>query len=76
MDSAYQLPSQVAAVVQSLRKQGVAVQLLVGGEVSAGWSDLEASPEKAYARRRAARTRGKGSSSLPSCDPPASKMRV
>lgn len=49
MDSAYQLPSQVAAAVQSLRKQGVAVQLLVGGEVSAGWSDLEASPQEAAA---------------------------
>ena len=35
--------------MQVLRKQGVAVQLLVGGQISQGWGDLSANPEKAAA---------------------------
>ena len=49
MNDAYVLPSNVSAAVKSLRKQGVYVQLLVGGEVSHGWPQLSADPSKAAA---------------------------
>jgi len=49
MNDAYDLPEKVGNAVQHLRKQGVAVQLLVGGEVSSGWNSLQASPDKAAA---------------------------
>jgi len=49
MDSSYDLPEKVANAVQVLRKQGVAVQLLVGGQISSGWNQLQANPEKAAA---------------------------
>jgi hypothetical protein len=47
MDANYDLPAKVGWVVQTLRKQGVAVQLLVGGEISRGWSELTANPKQA-----------------------------
>lgn len=47
MDSSYELPAEVASAVSVLRAQGVHVQLLVGGEISAGWSQLEADPATA-----------------------------
>lgn len=47
MNDAYDLPAEVAAAVKTLRAQGVAVQLLVGGEISQGWPDLQANPAKA-----------------------------
>ena len=50
MNDAYDLPTQVAAAVATLRSQGVAAQLLVGGEVSKGWSELTANPDKAAAK--------------------------
>ena len=50
MNQSYELPSEVAAAVTSLRKQGVAVQLLVGGEISKGWSELSTNPEQAAAK--------------------------
>eukprot|EP00966_Prymnesium_polylepis_P130880 3026973-Prymnesium_polylepis.1 len=50
MDSDYDLPTQVGDAVKTLRRQGVAVQLLVGGEVSRGWSALEANPKQAAAK--------------------------
>lgn len=49
MDNTYDLPDKVGNAVQVLRKQGVAVQLLVGGEISSGWNQLQANPEKAAA---------------------------
>jgi len=49
MNDAYDLPKQVGNAVQVLRKQGVAVQILVGGQISAGWNQLQASPAKAAA---------------------------
>jgi hypothetical protein len=49
MDASYDLPTEVGNAVRMLRRQGVAVQLLVGGEVSQGWSQLQANPEKAAA---------------------------
>jgi len=47
MNSNYDLPQPVGAAVHSLRKQGVAVQLLVGGEISNGWSQLKSNPAAA-----------------------------
>jgi len=47
MNANYDLPQQVGAAVMSLRKQGVAVQLLVGGEISTGWSQLKSNPSAA-----------------------------
>jgi hypothetical protein len=47
MNDAYDLPAEVANAVNVLRSQGVQVQLLVGGQVSKGWSDLQANPQKA-----------------------------
>jgi len=49
MNDAYDLPGEVANAVQVLRKQGVAVQLLVGGQISSGWGQLQGNPEKAAA---------------------------
>jgi len=49
MNDSYDLPTQVGNAVRMLRKQGIAVQLLVGGEISQGWGDLSANPEKAAA---------------------------
>lgn len=47
MNDSYDLPAEVASAVRSLRTQGVAVQLLVGGEVANGWNELEANPGQA-----------------------------
>lgn len=47
VNDAYDLPTELANAVQVLRSQGVQVQLLIGGEYSKGWSDLQANPEKA-----------------------------
>jgi len=47
MNPYYDLPTPVAATVNSLRKQGVTVQLLVGGEISTGWSQLKSYPNVA-----------------------------
>jgi len=47
MNSNYDLPSQVGAAVTSLRKQGITVQLLLGGEVANGWAQLKANPDAA-----------------------------
>ena len=50
MNATYDLLPEVQAVVTSLRRQDVAVQLLVGGEVSVGWSALLANPATAAAK--------------------------
>lgn len=47
MDASYDLPTQVGNAVRLLRKQGVGVQLLVGGEIANGWGQLEANPTQA-----------------------------
>jgi len=47
MNDTYDLPGQVADAVNSLRRQGVTVQLLLGGEVAYGWSDLKSNPSTA-----------------------------
>jgi len=47
IDEAYDLPPQVANATHILRKQGIAVQLLVGGQISSGWEQLQANPQKA-----------------------------
>jgi len=47
MNPGYDLPAPVAAAVTTLRKQGVIVQLLVGGEISTGWSQLKGNPNAA-----------------------------
>merc|ERR1719229_83780 len=47
MNSAFDLPSNVATVVQSLRAQNVTVQLLIGGEISNGWNQLQSNPTQA-----------------------------
>jgi len=57
MNTSYDLPSQVANAVRLLRQQGVAVQLLLGGELSRGWGQLEANPEQAAAKAVALMTR-------------------
>jgi hypothetical protein len=49
MNAKYDLPAKVGSAILSMRKQGVAVQLLVGGELSAGWSNLASNPETAAA---------------------------
>lgn len=50
MNDAYDLPPQVANAVKILRSQDVQVQLLIGGQVSRGWGDLESNPQKAAAK--------------------------
>lgn len=50
MNDTYDLPVEVASAVRSLRHQGVVVQLLVGGQISRGWGQLEANPAKAAAK--------------------------
>jgi len=50
MNSNYDLPGPVASAVNSLRRQGVTVQLLVGGQVSFGWSQLKSNPSAAAAK--------------------------
>jgi len=50
MNSNFDLPSQVAYAVSSLRKQGVTVQLLLGGQVAYGWAQLKANPDAAAAK--------------------------
>ena len=47
LDTNYDLPANVSHAVQVLRTQGVTVQLLVGGELSHGWSQLASQPEAA-----------------------------
>ena len=47
MNATYDLPPKVGAAVKQIRKQGVVVQLLVGGEISKGWSELYANPQQA-----------------------------
>ena len=47
MNSSYDLPLNLSNTVRSLRKQGILVQLLIGGELSSGWSALEANPTPA-----------------------------
>jgi len=47
VNDAYDLPEKVGNAVQILRSQGVQVQLLVGGQVSHGWSNLQANPQQA-----------------------------
>eukprot|EP00486_Rosalina_sp_Unknown_P004952 CAMPEP_0201567722 /NCGR_PEP_ID=MMETSP0190_2-20130828/8349_1 /ASSEMBLY_ACC=CAM_ASM_000263 /TAXON_ID=37353 /ORGANISM="Rosalina sp." /LENGTH=283 /DNA_ID=CAMNT_0047988045 /DNA_START=37 /DNA_END=888 /DNA_ORIENTATION=+ len=47
MNPSYDLPTEVATAVKSLRAQGVTVQLLVGGEISSGWPQLESNPTTA-----------------------------
>ena len=50
MNDAYDLPPQVANAVKILRSQGVQVQLLIGGQVSRGWDELQANPQKASSK--------------------------
>lgn len=50
MNDTYDLPGEVGSAIRSLRAQGVAVQLLVGGEISTGWPDLASNPERAAAK--------------------------
>lgn len=47
MNDAYDLPAKVGNAVTILRGQGVAVQLLVGGQISSGWDALQGNPQKA-----------------------------
>lgn len=47
MNTSYDLPPQVATAVKSLRSQGVTVQILVGGEISTGWPQLQKNPTQA-----------------------------
>merc|ERR1719230_283105 len=47
VNAAYDLPAKVGNAVKILRSQGVQVQLLVGGQVSRGWGDLQANPQQA-----------------------------
>jgi hypothetical protein len=47
VNDSYDLPQEVGTAVQVLRGQGVEVQLLVGGQISRGWSDLQANPGQA-----------------------------
>jgi len=50
MNSTYDLPGPVASAVSSLRRQGVTVQLLLGGQIAYGWSQLKSSPSVAAAK--------------------------
>jgi hypothetical protein len=50
LNTTYDLRPKVGAAIRLLRKQGVAVQLLVGGELSAGWSALASNPTKGAAK--------------------------
>mmetsp|Transcript_48299 Transcript_48299/g.59397 ORF Transcript_48299/g.59397 Transcript_48299/m.59397 type:complete len:286 (+) Transcript_48299:40-897(+) len=47
MNTSYDLPYNVGNAVKSLVSQGVTVQILIGGEISTGWPELESNPTQA-----------------------------
>ena len=44
MNTSYDLPRNVGKTINQLRKQNIIVQLLVGGEISTGWPELQSNP--------------------------------